>query len=319
MLKTSREILIKSFLEKNNVSDYTINKIAGDASFRSYYRIFRDKKDSLILMDAPPEYENVEPFVKIDLILRENNFLAPEIFAKDIKNGFLLLQDFGDLSLNKALENQELSNKELDLYKKSTDILLNLHQVEGKHNLENYDSDLLLKEVELFIDWYLPFIIKKPANKVEKEILKQNFKKLFSKLSGEKALVLRDYHADNLFIYQNKIALLDFQDAVLGSKAYDLVSLLEDARRVVKQDTVKSIIDYYLIKSNVDKDIFLQDYKILSLQRNIKIIGIFSRLAIRDKKENYLNMIPKILNYVSNRLEDKLFDEIKEVFNKLLK
>ncbi len=317
----SRENQIKNFLTSSNISNYNIKKIAGDASFRSYYRISRNDQLNLILMDAPVEYEDIRPFVKIDNILIDNGFLAPKIFATDYENGFLLLQDFGDVSYSNALKNlgnTQLESKELELYEKACDVLVDIHKIKSLKDIPDYDETLLMSEVMLFIDWYLPHIAKKPASKEQILEFQKLFKNLFKKLSNDKKLVLRDFHADNLFLFEEKVALLDFQDAVLGSSAYDLVSLLEDARRDVGENTVNLVIERYLESSNCDKKQFLIDYQILSLQRNIKIIGIFSRLAIRDKKENYLNFLPKMFNYVSIRLRDNLFIDLKSLFNNFL-
>lgn len=315
----NRNQLIKNFLNNSNIGEYSFKKIAGDASFRSYYRVFREEQPDLIIMDAPPEYEDVNPFIKIDEILRVNGFLAPEIHAIDYDHGFLLLEDFGDISYNKALKDlktKELEARELGLYKKACDVLVDLHKVENLTDIPPYDKKLLMREVMLFIDWYLPHILKKPANKEEIEEFKNLWSDLFKKLSNDKKLVLRDYHADNLFVVGQKVGLIDFQDAVLGSKAYDLVSLLEDARRDVSDMTVKEVINYYLIKSQVNEEQFLNDYQILSLQRNIKIIGIFSRLAIRDGKENYLKLLPRMFKYVIIRLQGSMFIELKEFLSK---
>lgn len=309
---------MENFLKKQAIKDFKIEKIAGDASFRHYYRVFRNDSSNLILMEAPPKLEDIKPFIQIDQILRHHGFLAPEILAQDHENGFLLLQDFGDISYTKALQNlanQELQEKELNLYKKSCDVLVNLHKISITDDLPLYDHKLLMREVMLFIEWYLPHIAKKPATEKQIALFQKLFSQLFEKLSNDRILVLRDYHADNLFVVNEDVGLIDFQDAVLGSKAYDMVSLLEDARREVSGDTVEKIIDYYLEKSDCDKEQFLTDYKILSLQRNVKIIGIFSRLAIRDNKPQYLKLLPKMINYVTLRLEDDLFSEIKDLFN----
>jgi aminoglycoside/choline kinase family phosphotransferase len=158
----------------------------------------------------------------------------------------------------------------------------------------------------------------------------QDFKflwfQLFDLISKEnQVLVLRDYHADNLMVVKDRnnfaaVGLLDFQDAVIGSKAYDLVSLLEDARRDVNENNRHKLLEYYLNQSSINKASFLQDYEILSLQRNIKIIGIFARLSIRDKKDVYLNMIPRVVGFIENRLnfDNEIFSEMKILLKKFL-
>jgi aminoglycoside/choline kinase family phosphotransferase len=175
----------------------------------------------------------------------------------------------------------------------------------------------------LFVDWYIPHIAKIEINKTQISEFKKIWQELFSNLSKPTVLALRDYHADNLMLLKNrheinKVGLLDFQDALIGHKGYDLVSLLEDARRDIDQDFRQEMIEYYITHSDCDRNQLLLDYKILSLQRNIKIIGIFSRLAIRDNKQNYLNFLPRVFNYVNSRLSDNYFASINQFLSNYL-
>lgn len=293
----------REFLAANQIKNCEIEKVAGDASFRSYYRISAGEK-SYILMFAPPSHEDVKPFIKIDEFLVSHNFFAPKIVARNIESGFLLLEDFGDETYNRVLiKNPE---EEFLLYKQAANVLLNLHHFEAPKDLPLYNHALLFREVMLFADWYSPV-----QNKSDFKYL---WFKIFDLLSKEnQVLVLRDYHADNLMKIPQGVGLLDFQDAVIGSKAYDLVSLLEDARRDVSEDVRQKILEYYIEKSGCDPDVFLRDYSILSLQRNVKILGIFSRLSKRDSKHHYLEFIPRVRSFVEARLEDKIFSEIKKL------
>ena len=312
------------FLNQNNYHDFTIEKIAGDASFRSYYRV-ACKQKSYILMFAPPSYEDVNTFMKVDNLLRQNSFLAPEILAIDKKSGFLLLQDFGDISYGKFLI--ENKNSEIELYKMACDELIKLHKLDYDQYsslLPKYNNAVYLREVWLFIDWYL-LLSNKKINLQQKQQFKNLWFEQFDQLSKEsRFLVLRDYHADNLMLindsYQRKVGLLDFQDALIGSRAYDLVSLLEDARRDVSNATVNEVINYYISKSKINHQAWFKDYEILSLQRNIKILGIFARLAIRDNKKRYLDLMPRVLAHVKNRLNSNTHDflAIKIFLNNLL-
>ncbi len=317
----------KDFLIKNNIQNYEIKKIAGDASFRSYYRIFSGT-EKFILMFAPPTHEDIRPFEKVADFLVEHNFSAPKIFARDEENGFLLLEDLGDDTYSRVLaklQNQQLIEAELDLYKNACDCLLELQNITPPQNLTMYNHALLFREVMLFIDWYLP-LQKKNISLAEKAQFKFLWFQLFDLLNKEEQiLVLRDYHADNLmFLPQRnnhqKVGLLDFQDGVIGSKAYDLVSLLEDARRDLDSKNREDIFNYYLERFSGDKAAFTRDYKILSLQRNIKIIGIFSRLSTRDGKHNYLNFLPRMLNFVTMRLDcqNPMFNEIGNFLKKFI-
>lgn len=315
----TREHLIHDFLNQNQINNYQLHKVAGDASFRHYFRaVLADK--SFIIMDAPPQKEDVRPFCKIADFLLAEKFCAPKIFARDFENGFLLLEDFGDTSYRKAIEQ---GDNEINLYKNAVDLLVNLKQVKPPQDLPIYDAELLLKEVMLFVDWYLPNVAKITINQDQISEFKHIWLDLFAKLSSEKNLVLRDYHSENLMIIANRqgiksVGLLDFQDAVLGSSAYDLVSLLEDARRSVSENTQQKMLQHYLEQSNCDKERFMNDYKILSLQRNIKIVGIFSRLAFRDHKQNYLDLLPRVFSYIYPRLEDNSLLTIKKFLRKFL-
>jgi len=339
------KIKAKSFLAQNNLINYEIKMVAGDASFRSYYRIFCGAK-TFILMFAPPSYENIHPFINIDKFLVEHGFSAPKIFAVDANEGFILLEDFGDDSYGRVLakdiisggnslvKNTEFSRAtgdinsatEIPLYKNACDVLIELHKVAPPHDLEVYNHALLFREVMLLVDWYLPHVKKITMTLQEKARFKHLWFELFDALNREnQVLVLRDYHADNLMILQNRlgyksVGLLDFQDAVIGSPAYDLVSLLEDARRDVNEKNREEIFAHYLYTTSIDKSSFARDYKILSLQRNIKIIGIFARLAIRDSKPSYLNLLPRVINLVKIRLaaKDQLFAEISLFLQKFI-
>ncbi len=314
-----RTLLLLQFLKQNNLENYQLEKVAGDASFRHYFRAFGGEK-SFIIMDAPPEYEDVRPFCKVAEFLLANNFSAPQIFAKDYQNGFLLLEDFGDDSYRKVLEKN--SSFAESIYQNAVDLLVDLRGLNPPQNLPIYDHKLLLREVMLFVDWYLPNVVKKPLSDQQKQEFENIWLDLFSQLSAPNMLVLRDYHADNLMILPEKIGvkkvanrnvgLLDFQDAVIGFGAYDLVSLLEDARRDVDKNLQEKMLQHYFKKSNCNEEQFWLDYQILSLQRNIKIIGIFSRLAFRDNKQNYLNFLPRVFGYVNSRLENKPFQAIKQ-------
>ena len=319
------ETTAKVFLAKNNIANCTIKKVAGDASFRSYYRIFCDDK-TFILMFAPPSHENIGPFIDIAKFLVENNFSAPKIFAVDSVEGFILLEDFGDDSYGRVLADSANKSQELSLYKNACDALVKLRKIDAPNDLEVYNHALLFREVMLLVDWYLPHVKKITMTLQEKARFKQLWFELFDLLSREnQVLVLRDYHADNLMILSQRqgyksVGLLDFQDAVIGSSAYDLVSLLEDARRDVDEKTREEIFAHYLYSTSIDKNAFAQDYAILSLQRNIKILGIFARLATRDSKPDYLNLLPRVIKSVIMRLssDNPIFKDISVFLQKFI-
>ena len=296
----------QKFLSENNLTNCQIKKVAGDASFRSYYRVFFQEK-TFILMFAPPSHEDVAPFIKIDEILVNNGFRAPKILAKNIDLGFILLEDFGDETYSKAL--QKNIAEEYFLYEKACDALIEIQKIPLKNiDILHYNHATLFREVMLFIDWYLPW----KNHKISLQQI-QDYKfywiELFDKLSKKnQALVLRDFHADNLMVLSNQngfeaVGLLDFQDALIGSCAYDLLSLLEDARRDVDEKNKQKLFDYFISKANYNREDFLVDYEIISLQRNIKILGIFARLHLRDGKNQYINFIPRVKDFVERRLD----------------
>jgi len=320
----SRENLIRDFV--NNIDEWrgaNIKMIAGDASFRKYYRITKDGRSNII-MDAPPDYEDVKPFIKIAEFLIKHNFSAPKILATDINNGLLLLEDFGDdrytQILNGNLKDNENSPSEHELYNSAIDALIDLHKISVSNETTQYDEVILTREIELFSSWYLPLI------GINDETAKQEYKDIWIKLlphchSEQKVLVLRDYHADNLMWLPKregikKVGLLDFQDALIGSPAYDLMSLLEDARRDVDKKLADEMIEYYIQKSGINREEFINSYHILAAQRNCKILGIFARLYVRDGKENYLSFLPRVWNYLEQDLEHPYLEELKIFFNK---
>ncbi len=313
----------REFLSQNKIENCEIKQIAGDASFRSYYRIFFDDKKSHVLMFAPPSHEDIKPFSKIDEFLVSHGFSAPKILAADEKFGFLLLEDLDDDTYGRVLAKD--SSHELPLYEKACDVLLHLHKLPTPSGIAPYNNALLFREVMLLVDWYLK-LEKKSMSLEEIEEYKFLWFQLFDMLDKEnQVLVLRDYHADNLMMVKDRtgfasVGLLDFQDAVIGSKAYDLVSLLEDARRDVDAKNCEKLFEYYVKKSGVSEKQFTLDYEILSLQRNIKIVGIFARLSLRDGKHSYLKLLPRVLGFVHSRLdsENVIFSDMKKLLKKFL-
>lgn len=318
---------LDDFLRQLQIISYDLKMVAGDASFRSYYRVSDLNKDqNFILMYAPIEHEDVRPFVNIANLLLKHNLRAPKIYGIDYDYGLLLLEDFGDISFNKSMKDSGMDHEE-HLYKNAIDVLQKLFNVNDFDNIEQYNHSLLFQEVMLFVDWYLQFERNITLDDAQIKQFKDVFFELFDKINHrDKRLVLRDYHADNLMVIanqtgENSTGLLDFQDAVLGSPAYDLVSLLEDARRDVDPLLAERLLNYYLQKNDAVNNIqFLTEYKILSFQRNIKILGIFARLAYRDNKKSYLELIPRVKRYVIARLsqDDDLLKKAADLILKLV-
>lgn len=324
---TAREQSIVEFLQENKWGKAQRAPLSNDASFRRYERLTRGEKTAM-LMDAPPSKEDIKPFINIANYLRRRGLSAPEIYAVDEVNGLILLEDFGNDSFTNVLAgNSPLSSQynELDLYYAAVDTLIHLDRSTLPRSMPDYDGKLLLHECELLTDWYLPHVDMTGSASEARQEYVTLWKNLcsFAKISDD-VVVLRDYHADNLMWLPERagvqqVGLLDFQDAVIGSPVYDLVSLLEDARRDVSPDTVAAVIERYLsIRKSVNRDDFLAAYAILAAQRNCKIIGIFARLAIRDNKPKYLNYLPRVWNHLEYDLQHPVLAPLKEWFDRVI-
>lgn len=317
----SRDTEIEGFLQNSGLKDYARTKIPGDASFRHYERI-KAGNDDYILMDAPPEKEDVRPFVKVDEILLGLGLSAPKIVAKDIEKGFLLLEDLGNNKFNHLFKSAPA--REEELYKLAVDVLAEIYAKRKKFDVPEYNREKLLTEAQLYTDWYLPLFEKDKANEKIKQEYSAIIERVIDKLKlPNDVIVLRDYHADNLMLLEDrkasqKVGLLDFQDALMGNVTYDLVSLLEDARRDVPKNIQQSMIDYFLkvTGNKINKAELLNDYHILGAQRNLKIIGIFSRLKVRDGKEVYLPLIPRVKAYLKQDLQHESLKELKDFLEK---
>ncbi len=293
-----REAAIAAFLAGAGWGAAPPAPLAADASFRRYYRL-TDGDRRAVLMDAPPPHEDVRPFVAVARMLRTHGLSAPEIFAEDHDLGALLLEDFGDDTYTRLLAR---GADETELYTLAVDTLIALQRaVAAPPALPPYDETALLGEAALLVDWYAPSVLGEnlPAE------LREEYVELWRgvlPLAAPSAptLVLRDYHVDNLMLLRGRAGvqgcgLLDFQDALSGPASYDLVSLLEDARRDVPQALRDAMIERYLAAfPGLDHGAFRRSAAILAAQRNAKIIGIFTRLWRRDGKPQYLGHIPRV-------------------------
>ncbi len=319
-----REKLLAGFLDNCGWGKAERRNLAGDASFRRYERLFLGDKTA-VLMDAPPPQEDVRPFVKIARHLKTNNLSAPEIFAEDVENGFLLLEDLGDSRYTTVLSGKSPlpSPSEKELYKLAIDTLVEIQKLPLPQDIPSYGDELLMREVLLLTEWYIPRVFGDKYGDDDLQKLQDEYvaiwERLFQLLENDRqVLVLRDYHADNLMWLPEregveKVGLLDFQDAVTGSPAYDLLSLLEDARRDVAPELAEEMVDYYLsLAPETDKDNFLLLYNLLAAQRNCKIVGIFARLSVRDGKDTYLQFLPRVWGHIERDLHHPTLAELKE-------
>ena len=270
--------------------------------------LLMQKKKNLLIYDA------------VNKILIKNRILAPNLISHSYKKNFIEIEDFGNVSLIRVLKNKK-NNKYL-FFKKIINLLNKLQKIKTKkiknflnqnYKLELYKNKILYSEVKLFSDWY----VKKKLNK-NKSLFKKKFQneinKLLSQLNNKNVtFVHRDFHVSNLMYFENKIGLIDNQDALIGNKAYDLASLIDDVRLKTDNRLKEKVFNYY-IKTNkkINLKKFKEDFEILSILRNLKIIGIFTRLAFRDDKKKYIQLIPHAWEMIDYRLkQNKIFKDLK--------
>lgn len=321
---STRQQQCQNFLATNGWDTAEQLPIKGDASFRHYTRLNKEGETAM-LMDAPPEKEAVAPFIQITEFLRSQSLNAPEILAEDQENGFLLLEDLGNDSYTNILQEDQTVDKECELYMAAVDVLSSLRKEPLLQGLPQYNNLTLLNESLLFVDWYLKAILDAPLEESKRKEFCDILEAVFPLTRIEAPVViLRDFHADNLMWLPERkgverVGLLDYQDALIGSPAYDLVSLLEDARRDVSTKTVFKVLEYYLSENpDIHVDSFKTSYAILGAQRNLKIIGIFSRLAIRDNKPHYLSYLPRVWGHLDHDLTHPALDELKDWLEEII-
>ena len=280
-------------------SDYQIEPASNDASFRRYFRVTM-QDNTWIVMDAPTEQEDTEPFIKIATFLYQQGIHVPKIEAKNIESGFLLISDFGNRAYLDELDEQSADS----LYYAAIDSLVDIQLCSSKGiDLPYYDRSLLQQEMDLFPQWFLG----EHLGIANPNFLPDTFDILIaSALEQPQVIVHRDYHSRNLMhTTNNSPGIIDFQDAVIGPISYDLVSLLRDCYIVWPDDKVANWIHYYFTKAqqkglliDISLDQFTYWFDMMGLQRHLKVLGIFARLNYRDNKPNYMNDLPLTLHYV---------------------
>lgn len=291
-----RQKLKTDFLKNIGITDFDLSPIPADASFRTYDRLTAKGK-SYILMNSPLEHYNIQPFVDVARLLIKHSMPAPEIYHIDYENGFLVLEDFGNISIKTHLAQNQGQCREI--YEQIVNILVEVQKIPA-HSLPQHSVDEMLKGIEAFADWYVPFKTGKVMEPRAKDDFLAKWNEVLARLPELRVLGLRDFHVENLMLVNNNaIGLLDFQDATQSHPAYDLVSLLEDARYSVPENIAENMIEHYLVSSpKMNRKEFLQAYAILGIQRNSRILGVFARKAIRDGARQYLDLMPLVLKYI---------------------
>ena len=312
-MKIQREQLIQTWITSVLNSDqFEINFLAGDASFRRYARIILNNK-TFMLMDAPPEKEDCRPFVSIDEFFYRHGVRVPHIVAKDLENGFLLLEDFGDVLLSTLLDDQTVDAN----YAQSFKQLIQLQSIDGQNQFPAYSYEKLISEMDLLTDWLLPSLKIQPTES-EQALIKRTFAILANAaLAQPQVIVHRDFHSRNLMILDGETeqGVIDFQDAVIGADTYDLISITRDAYVQWNAERVygwfKVFYDLLPESAKEDRDFeqFKKDADLMAIQRHIKILGIFVRLFERDGKSGYLKDLPRVMWYLLE--ESKPYAELQ--------
>ena len=305
----SRQNQLEQWLKEHfRLETLTLTPVSGDASFRRYYR-FEHKYESFIAVDAPPEQENSRLFVLIGAAYASQRVMVPRVISADFQLGFMCLEDLGDTLLIDKLDESDPKNAQL-YYQKALDLLPDIAQVVELRDetLPNYDRAFLKRELDLFNQWFLLKHLNIQLSEYEQRQLKQVFDHLItSALVQPRVGVHRDFHARNLMITdEDKLAVIDFQDAVIGPITYDAVSLLRDCYINWPSDMVYQLLSYFkrqmskqfIELNHIDEADFITWFDWMGLQRHIKVCGIFSRLYHRDGKSGYLGDLPRVVTYI---------------------
>jgi N-acetylmuramate 1-kinase len=306
---------VHEFLARSGWAGARVEPLAGDASFRRYFRVI-DGPRSAVLMDAPPAREDVRPFVAVAEWLHSVGLSAPEILARDLEHGLLLLGDFGDWRLREMLDSDP--SRELELYELATDVLVHLHGHAPMSGLPPHGMDQWLEELSLFTDWYCPAL----GLAVDADGFAKAWREVLEPVASDglgPVTVLRDYHAENVMLVRGRegvqhFGLLDFQDALVGHPAYDLASVLEDARRDVSPEIERAMIDRY-ISATGNGETFERAYWALAAQRNTRILGVFTRLWKRDNKPHYTAFQPRMWGLLERDLANPVLEPVRIWFD----
>ena len=288
-----------------------LTKLKGDASFRSFFRKKENSNSTIVVYAKKEKFKNLLVYDAINKIFKKNKILAPKLYSQKYNKNLMEIEDFGDQTIFKILKKK--SSNKLRYFKQIIKLLIKIQSIKSRkvknfrnrnYSIPKYKKNILINEANLFCDWY----VKKNLSKSKGKKFSKNFRKIVKKLTfglklKDDILVHRDFHVSNLILVNNQIGIIDSQDALIGNRAYDLASLIDDVRLKTSISIKKKILNLYLKKQKkIDIKKFRNDFEILSILRNLKIIGIFTRLAVRDGKKNYLKLIPYAWELINMRI-----------------
>ena len=307
---------------------YKLKKISGDASFREFYRLKKNNKTSIIVSAKKEKFKNLAVYAVINNLLNDNRINAPKLVSNHYKNDIIEISDLGELSFYDRVISKK--NK-LNSYKSLIKLLIKMQKIKVKKyykfeklkiKIPKYTSSNLHKESDLFFDWYLKYFLRNKKNSKIKKILRSELNKVYKKLNYKNdTFVHRDFHISNVMINKNKLGIIDSQDAIIGNPLYDVSSIIDDVRIKLSNKLQKKLLDFYHKNSKLKNDHIEKlknDFDILSVQRNLKILGIFVRLYKRDNKDNYLKFLPYTWALIEKRLQNPVLKDLKVLIHKQL-
>ena len=302
---------------------YKLKKIRSDASFREFFRLKKGNKTSIIVTAKKEKFKNLIAYSAINKFLRGKGIHTPKIISQHFSEGIMEIEDFGDNTLFHSIRK---SKNIFPYYKKSVNVILKLQKIKpinkikikSNRNLkfDNYNLKNLHKDSDLFLNWYLPGVLGKRKSKKFKKKIKIELNKLYKKIYFKnKFIVHRDFHVSNIMPVKSKLGIIDTQDIILGNPMYDVASLIDDVRIEIPLPIKNKIFQYYSKKSSLRKNMYFlkNDFDILSIQRNLKILGIFYRLNKRDKKPQYLKYLPYTWKLIELRMKNKIFKNLEKI------
>ena len=305
--------------------NFELKKISGDASFREFYRIKRNNGSSIIVFAKKEKFKNLIVYAAVNRILNANKVLSPKLVRNFFKDNAIEITDLGEQSFYNYIKNKK--NKK-NAYKQLIKLIIKIQKIKLKDiyhfekykiKFTKYSAKQLNKESDLFFNWYLKYFFKiKNLSKVKK-VLKSELNNIYKKLYFRNdCFTHKDFHASNIMIFKKRLSLIDNQDAILGNPLYDVASLIDDVRIRIPKNLQNYLLKYYCSKSKFrEKDFhFLKnDFDILSVQRNLKILGTFARLNKRDQKPHYLKYLPYTWELIERRMKNPIFNKLKVLMN----
>ncbi len=313
---------------------FKLKKIRSDASFREFFRLYKGKKTSIIVTAKKEKFKNLIVYSAINKFFKKKGIYTPKLISQHFKEGIMEIEDLGNRTL---LDYVKKSKNKLNFYKKCVDVILKIQKIKpirkiklnsNKYfNLNSYNTRNLHKESSLFFDWYLPGVLGKKKSLKHQRIIKNELNKLYKKIFFKNQFIVhRDFHVSNIMPNNKKLSVIDTQDAILGNPTYDLASLIDDVRVKVPNQIKNKTYQYYLKNCSIKKKqipLLKNDFDILSIQRNLKILGIFYRLFKRDNKPQYLKYLPYTWSLIELRMKNEIFKNLeitlKKVVNKKMR